>query len=110
MTILVPLEIKVREINSRTFLISKIIDNTNFQIGLFMSKDGGSTFIERTSMTIVKTDNNNKLYPMSLDFVTSLDSNENYGIYVVQQLNMGTGNMTIIDNEYNMSNLIVQEL
>ncbi len=32
MTILVPLEIKVREINSRTFLISKIINNTNFDI------------------------------------------------------------------------------
>ena len=32
MTILVPLEIKVREINSRTFLISKIIDSTNFDI------------------------------------------------------------------------------
>tara|TARA_X000000950_G_C13881706_1_gene647143 strand:- start:1031 stop:2407 length:1377 start_codon:yes stop_codon:yes gene_type:complete len=32
MTILVPLEIKVREINSRTFLISKIIDSTNFDV------------------------------------------------------------------------------
>lgn len=32
MTILVPLEIKVREINSRTFLISKLLDKTNFDV------------------------------------------------------------------------------
>ena len=32
MTILVPIEIKVREFNSRAFLISKLINNTNFDI------------------------------------------------------------------------------
>ncbi len=32
MTILVPIEIKVREFNSRSFLISKLINNTNFDI------------------------------------------------------------------------------